>query len=494
MENYTLLIKEEKKEEVFNLEQSSNIEKNNNRDQNLDSDWLSILELLSKKLKTPSINTWLKPAKLVNLSNDFVTIAVKNEFSRNFIHQSYKDHLQKAFKEHYAVSLGLQIIVDENIETSTEVQTEQVPEDLNSENLVQSSLASLQNKKKKLVNSKLQTKYSFENFIVSNFNNAAFTFSNAILDKASGLYKSLFITADTGLGKTHLLHAIGNKARTEDASQRVKYVNAETFTNNLMIAIQRGQTLEFRNKYRNLDLLLFDDFNFLDNKKACQEEFCYTYEAIINNGGAVIICSNTELNSFRKLAGKLQSRISGSLKANLLAPDFTARVKILEEMRYKHKLDLSESQMTHLARKFDANIRELEGAISQLTAYKNYSVEEIDDSLVANLFGAFDTNVKFRGLSIELIIKTTADYFELEEAQLIGKRRIADYTKARHIAIYLAHELLEISYNRIGQAFSNRKHSSIIHSIKTIEKSINSKLPGDKFTQNAIQDIKSKII
>ena len=248
----------------------------------LDNIWSRIIEILSTKLKKPSIQTWILPLKLINIENDTALIGVKNEFTRNFIFQSYHSYIEQALKESTAHALAIRYILDNTIEIAVSNNSEPV----------QTKISEINPVKPKVLNKNLNQHFSFSNFIEDSSNKASLTFAKAIVENHSGIYNSLFICSESGLGKTHLLHAIGNYALNEDTNTRVKFVNAEEFTNNLINSIHKNKTQEFRNLYRNIDILLFDDFQFLDNKKACQEEFIYTFEAICSRGGKVILASS----------------------------------------------------------------------------------------------------------------------------------------------------------------------------------------------------------
>jgi chromosomal replication initiator protein len=269
-------------------------------------------------------------------------------------------------------------------------------------------------------------------------------------------------------------------------------VKAEEFTNELIISIQRNQTQEFRNQYRNLDLLLFDDLQFLEGKKTCQEEFLYTFDALISAGAKVIITSQKNIDEI-KLSSNLNNKLKSSLISQISSASFTDRVSLIISKSQASNIEISTAYAETIARKYPESIRELEAALYQLSAHKNFAGEDIDDELIARLFGGVSHEPANKGLSIEKISNAVADYFSLKNKELIGKTRVQDVTRARHLAIYLSHELLEISYSRIGEYFGGRKHSSIIHSIKTVNGQLQSKLPSANATRNIILDIKSKI-
>jgi chromosomal replication initiator protein len=273
----------------------------------------------------------------------------------------------------------------------------------------------------------------------------------------------------------------------EEPNTRVKLVNAEEFTNNLINSIHKNKTQEFRNIYRNIDVLLFDDFQFLDNKKACQEEFIYTFEAICSRGGKVILASNKELKDFKSLNKKLESRLKGALVAPISKPSYSARIKILTQKASFNNIELSNKYLNTIAEKCNSNIRELEGALMQISALQNYS--SVDDEMISNLFGGLAELPANKGASINSICKQVAEFFGIEPEDITGKKRVQEFTRARHVAIYLSYKLLNISYARIGESFAGRKHSSVIHSIKTIETILQSNLPSAKSVKKLVENV-----
>lgn len=443
--------------------------------------WTKALAYLEKKLRKPSFETWIRPTLLIEIKNDTASVAVRNEFARNFLVQSYYKEIQDALREVLAQSLAVKFVVVADIDqisnyenaNETEKNLNQAELEISSKQI---SFAEIQTNKLsyKKENSKLVSKFNFFNFVLGKSNQAPFTFAKAITETGTGIYNSLFIYSETGLGKTHLLHAIGNQSQELNQNARIKYVKAEEFTNELIISIQRNNTAQFRSKYRSLDLLLFDDFHFLDNKKTCQEEFSHTFESIVENGGKIVISSNKGIDEFKSISNKLKSKIRSSLVSQIDKPSFSTRMQILSDKALSNQMHLNERHLGFIANKFENNVRELEGALLQVSAYKNFAGEDVDDDLIANLFGGMTPEPEYKGLSVEKISKAVGKYFSIDLSDIMGKSRQKDIALARHICIYLAHNMLRLTYSRIGEYFSGRKHSSIIHSISIIRKEINS--------------------
>ncbi len=423
--------------------------------------WERTLTILEKQLKKPSFNSWIRPTKLININDGEATIAVRNDFARNFILQSYEPLIRSALKEASAISLSLRFIIDEsfvsnskNNNSSTQLSVAEVPTHTNTR--AESNKA------------KLNLEMRIDNFIKSEFNNCAYTFSKALIENSLGIYKALYIFSETGLGKTHILNAIGNAILHKSYNLKIKYIKAEEFTNELIIAIQRNRTQDFKNIYRNLDLLLIDDCDFFENKKVCQEEFFHTYNSIINRGGRVVMTGSKSPEQL-KLNNNLKSIIKSGLVSEIEKPSLTARIEITKIKVSNSGLILSNDQIEIIATRHSDSIRELEGALLKLSAYQAYSESGIDSELISKLFGGLGPRVKHQGLSIAKIAAAAAEYYGLKIQDITGKSRNQNFARARHIAIYITNKLLGLSYSRIGEHFSGRKHSSIIHSIKTID-------------------------
>ncbi len=456
--------------------------------QNIEEIWQDVLSHLSKKLKKPSFDTWIRPTKLISIDDSYATIAVKNEFARNFISQSFMEPLQNALKEILAASLGLRLVVDESIENTDEGQASiaSIAEPSLKEedkDLEQNFNIQILNKIRK-VETNLIDKFMFENFVVGQSNEFSHKLAKAVADEKF-MEAPVFVSSDSGLGKTHLMNAIGNEAKMHD--KKVRYVNGEQFANELIDSIRKNNTYDFRKKYRELDLLLFDDLQFLQNKKSSQEEFFHTFNSISDKGGQIVVSADRSADALT-LEPRLKSRLAGSVTAEIVRPDYDMRLQVLEHISLAENLDLSPDVLDILAKRFPNNIRELEGAVCRLNAYQSFSNEMIDDESVIKLFGSYRHGGPFHGLTIDKISTVVAKYFGIKLSDLTGTRRLKDFTKARHLAIYLAYDLLNISYSRIGEYFSHRKHSSIIHSVRLIK----TEVMKDRSLGLMIDDIKSR--
>ena len=448
--------------------------------------WSETLTILAKKIRKITFTTWIAKLKLKNLSADLAVIEVRNEFTKNFIEQSYIRTIQEALKEVTAKSYALKLEV---IETQQNNEVEEALADKKSEQKTLANLPKTSQTKK----TKINTKISIDKTYLGEFNKNCFNFASSVLQDTSGLYSSLFIYADSGLGKSHFLNLLANEFLKTNASAKVKYLSSERFINELIMAIQKNSTKAFRDKYRDLDLLLFDDFQYLENKKTCQEEFVHTFESITERGGKVIIAANKKFTEIKQLNKKLSSILKSSLISTIQNPYGEDKEKLIDFKVKELQINLIEKQKELIYKTNSTCIRDLEGSLLQLSALQKFSGLEVDNEEISKIFET-SYDPEHRGLSIEKIISEVAKYFYIEEIDLQSKKRNEEFTKARHIAIYLSHKLLGLSYKKIGSYFSNRRHSSIIHSIKTVENTISTKLPSAQATAKALEAIKQNLI
>ncbi len=472
---------ESKVNQVFNskTEASSDLDQISTEQKPLEQLTKDLHKELSKRIKKHALKTWLSGAFIKEIANDYAIVAVANEFSRNFITQTYLSDIESALKEITATNLGVKLVIDETAslrEIANEVYSEQI------------SLAAIPQVKTKNDPINIKDSFNFDNFILTKANRLAVLFAKAFIESRSDRHNSLYVYGDTGLGKTHLIHAIANELKKQNPNLRIKYISAESFANELFEAISTKQTAALHHRYRKLDLLILDDAQFLENKKSTQQEFLYSYEAITNAGGKVILAASKNPKDLVNVEASLQNRLSSSLVTEIFEHDFESRLEILKSKAKDKKIQISPEQLESIAHKSKSSVRELEAALNKLATYSEFG--DIDDASISELFAySLCSSGKLKGLDIEKISSTVADYFGIALEDLRSTSRLKELARARHIAIHLSRELLQISHSRIGQYFSNRKHSSIIHSIKLI----NAEIKKDRSTALVIEDIKVRL-
>jgi chromosomal replication initiator protein len=318
----------------------------------------------------------------------------------------------------------------------------------------------------------LNERYTFDRFVVGANNQLAAAACRAVADRPARMYNPLFLYGGVGLGKTHLMHAIGNQILDQQAASRIAYVSSEQFTNQLVTSIQEGSMGEFRRRYRQMDLLLVDDVHFLEGKERTQEEFFHTFNALYDAQKQIILTSDRPPKELPGLEERLVSRFEWGLVADIKPPDYETRVAILRKKAYDDRIVLDDDVIDYIAHSCTSSVRELEGAVIKLLAFSSLTNQEITTSLartaLSGVLRTEDRNDRQR-LSPEAIRDTVARRWKVRPDALMSKRRTKDLTVPRQVAMYLIKELLGTSLVQIGEVFGGRDHSTVIHSIRKVE-------------------------
>ncbi len=323
----------------------------------------------------------------------------------------------------------------------------------------------------------LNDRYTFDRFVVGTNNQLAAAASRAVAEKPARIYNPLFLYGGVGLGKTHLMHAVGHEIVKRDPRRRVVYVTTEQFMNELVNAIQTGTQSRFRQVYRYIDLLLMDDIHFLERKEATQEEFFHTFNALYDAGKQIILTSDRPPKELPGVEDRLVSRFEWGLVADIKPPDYETRIAILRKKAADDDLTLDSDVMDFIARSCTASVRELEGAVIKLLAYSSLRKQEVTVDLARDaLRGVLRAQSERRGpaLTARLIRERTAEAWDVRPEGLASKRRTRDLTVPRQVAMYLIRELLDHPLTRIGDLFGGRDHSTVIHSIRKVEEAMES--------------------
>ena len=326
----------------------------------------------------------------------------------------------------------------------------------------------------KIPRSSLNPKYTFETFVVGNSNNLAQAAALAVADNPAKTYNPLFIYGGVGLGKTHLMQAIGNRILQNNRNMNVVYVTSEKFTNQLIISIKDQKNDPFRNKYRNADVLIIDDIQFIANKERIQEEFFHTFNTLYENGKQIIISSDKHPRDIQFLEDRLKSRFEWGLTADISNPDYETRVAILKKKAQDEAIVIDNDILSNIATKIDSNIRELEGVFNKIVARASLTHNPITLELSENVINEFISK-KEKVISSDSIQETVAKYFGIDKKDLAGDKRSKDIAHPRQIAMYLCREVANMSFPQIGVDFGNKDHSTVMHAYRKIEKEIKEK-------------------
>ena len=426
---------------------------------NLEKIWQDVQGHLSREMKGPSFQTWVKPSKLVEISDNKVVVAVKNEFNKNFLKQYYFEKIVSCIEKTIKKKIALEIIVKSDLHIG-----EFVP-----------SIAILEDQKEQQgffdhtfkFKSNLNPSYTFESFVVGPSNQFCHAASLAIAEAQGELYNPLFIYGGVGLGKTHLVHAIANYA-LDQRKENIKYLSSESFTNELIQSIRTDSMNKFRERYRKVDVLMIDDIQFLAGKEATQEELFHTFNTLRENGKQIILTADRPPSSLSSITDRLKSRFEGGLIADIQLPDLETRIAILQLKALELNIHLEMDVAEYIATVFANNIRELEGALKRIHAYLSFTQEEINLKNVQKVLFSSGSTANLKP-SAEAVLKTVATFYNITYEDLISPKRSSDLTKPRHVGIYILHDFYSLSFPRIGELLSNRTHSSAIYAYKQVK-------------------------
>ncbi len=342
--------------------------------------------------------------------------------------------------------------------------------------------------KKPTVN--LNDRYTFESFVVGSGNRFAHAASLAVAEAPADAYNPLFIYGGVGLGKTHLMHAIGHYILKQRPEARLEYVTSETFTIELVTAIQTNRNVQFREKYRNVDVLLIDDIQFIAGRDSTQEEFFHTFNALFNAGKQIVISSDRPPKEIARLEERLRSRFLSGLIADIQRPDMDTRCAILRSKAREELMDVSEDVIQMIAQNVDSNIRELEGSLTRLSAYSNLSGRPISVELAQEALREIITEHQPRSVTPQDVLNAVSTYYSIEIEDLIGPRRSRNITIPRQMIMYLSRQLTDVSLPRIGDLLGGRDHSTILHGCAKIEGLIQTAAP----IKAAVSDITKQLL
>ena len=309
----------------------------------------------------------------------------------------------------------------------------------------------------------LNPKYTFETFVVGGGNRFAHAASLAVAEAPAQAYNPLFIYGGVGLGKSHLMHAIGHFILEADPTKRILYIPGEQFTNELISAIQQNRNVQFRNRFRNVDVLMVDDIQFIAGKESTQEEFFHTFNALHTAGKQIILTSDRPPQEIARLEDRLKSRFAWGLLADIKKPDFETRIAILKRKAESECIRVDQAVLETIASHIDSNIRELEGSLTRLVAYANLARKEITVALCNEALKDLFSNQHRREITAQTIMQTVADYYSITVNDLVSHSRRREITVPRQIAMYLTRELTNLSLPQIGQVFGNRDHTTVLH-------------------------------
>lgn len=419
--------------------------------------WQETLTKLENELSKPSFETWLSSTHLLDIEGDTLIVSVPNEFAKDWLESRYAPIIRSTVQSILGQSMNLRFIVASIQEVSR--PSEDQPK------------LSTDSKAEPPDNRTLNSKYTFDTFVIGNSNRFAHAAALAVAESPALAYNPLFIYGGVGLGKTHLMHAIGNAVIQRSPSTRVLYVSSEKFTNELIESIRDQNPIEFRNHYRNVDILLIDDIQFLAGKEGTQEEFFHTFNALHDANKQIIISSDRPPKEIPTLEDRLRSRFEWGLITDIQAPDLETRIAILRKKAKLENLQVANEVMVYIADKIQSNIRELEGALIRVMAFGSLTSNPITVETAAEALKDIIPVNTPKEVTIEMIQQAVSDYYHLSLGEFKAKKRTRAVAFPRQIAMYLCRELTDNSLPRIGDEFGGRDHTTVLHAHEKISES-----------------------
>jgi chromosomal replication initiator protein len=458
----------------------------------MQADFLSsLLNAISKRLNHQSFSTWFKPISFAVKDEATVYLRVPNDIFRDWITNNYSDIVNESLRDLGLAGYRLNFLVEENGSDLSTVRptpvsfapgasaSAQPALDIDRSRILQRELAELP----------LNPKYTFESFVVGSCNQFAHAASLAVVDMPSKTYNPLYIYGGVGLGKTHLMHAIGHAVKTKNHGLQLTYISSERFMNELINAIRYDKTINFREKYRNIDVLLMDDIQFLAGKERTQEEFFHTFNALYDSQKQIVISSDCPPREIPTLEERLHSRFEWGLIADIQPPDLETKVAILKRKAEIEKINLPDNVALFIASKIRSNIRELEGSLVRLVAYASLKGMPIGIDLAQDVLSSIISETS-GSISIETIQRTVAGHYGLKVADLKSKNNSRSIAVPRQVAMYLCKVLTGSSLPEIGREFGGKHHTTVLHSINKISRLYDNDVVFHKLINSLITDIK----
>ena len=438
--------------------------------------WDKVLSRIGEKISQKSFDIWLKPLRLVGQGENQLELEVPNKFFKDWISENYqsliKDMLFQITNNHYSIQFRLRDNKEEKVEKPKGIEKIFAPraaKPLHKED-------------------GLNPNYTFEAFVVGSSNQFAHAAALAVANLPAKNYNPLFIYGGVGLGKTHLLNAIGNRISQNEPLANVCYTSSEKFTNELINCLRYEKMTDFRNKYRNKDALLLDDIQFLGGKERTQEEFFHTFNSLYESHKQIVITSDKLPKDIPGLEERLRSRISWGLIADIQPPDIETKVAILCKKADLFSISLSNEVGLFLASNLGTNVRELEGALTRLRAYSSLTGTEITIAMAKETLKDILSD-RQKLISIENIQKTVASFFNISVSDLRSSKKLRIYAHPRQIAMYLCRTMTNSSFPEIGEKFGGKDHSTVIHAYRQIEKKLND----DREMKNILETLKNQL-
>lgn len=417
--------------------------------------WESTLNILSKEIPPEKFELWLKPIKPIGIIDNKFKIGIPNKYFKDQLEGCYKEALEKTLSGLINSQISLEYVVDKSIKDSF--------------------IKKIDNIKSKLTGtfpSSLNPKYTFKSFVIGENNRFAHAASWAVAEKPGIVYNPLFIYGGVGLGKTHLMQAIGSYVFSKASQSKIIYVSTEQFTNEFIDSIQFNQPLKFKERYRNVSVLLIDDIQFLQGKEQTQDEFFHTFNTLYEGRKQIVLTSDRPPKDIPTLEERLRSRFESGLMTDIQPPDLETRMAILKRIVENENIEIDEDVLYLIASKIKTNIRELEGVMIRIIAHSTLKAQKITPDIIEVILKDMVSKKDELNISISTIQKKVVKYFNIKIEDIKSKNRSSSNILPRHIAMYLCKKFTKFSFPEIGKEFGDKDHTTILYASRKIEKEL----------------------
>ncbi len=428
--------------------------------------WEKVKTELSELLPRDIFDSWFVSVECLSSDGNSVVLQVPSEFSAIWINDNYLDLLTKAFQRFLGHPVTVTLVDNSADEDTVGNNTRHTNTEMSN---FRGNAASANQRNKGAIDSNLNRRNTFENFVIGSNSQLAHAAAIAVAHAPAEAYNPLFVYGETGLGKTHLMHAVGHHILQNKPDARIAYLSSEKFTNEFISSIQENTLTRFRKRYRRVDVLLIDDVQFLSGKERIQEEFFHTFNELFEQQKQIFLSSDRPANEIAKVESRLVSRFQWGLVTDIQAPDFETRVAILRKKAEQHNFKVQDEIINFIAEHIVKNIRRLEGALIKVCSYSSLTGNPLDISTCEMLLSDVLMEAAKQQLTIDTIQKKVAEYFELRHSDMLSRRRPNHIAVPRQIAMYLSRELTKHSLQEIGESFGGRDHGTVIHACRQVE-------------------------
>ncbi len=454
--------------------------------------WEHVDEYIKEKLGKVSYSTFQKAVKPISFLNNSLILGVPNAFMKKWVYEKCDYHIKKSVKQNFNIDIILELNVNEQMKQIVEdehyaTENERLSKNSELEKPVERKAFSIEPQESAYM---LNPKYTYDSYVVGQSNRFSHAASLAVAKAPGKAYNPFFIYGGVGLGKTHLMHAIGHKVQDLHPYLKILYITAEEFTNHLISSLQNNKINEFREKYRKVDVLLIDDIPFIAGKEKTEEEFFHTFNYLYQLNKQIVITSDRLPKDIPSIQDRLKSRFEWGLSADIQAPDLETRMAILYKKLEPEFQNIPQDVIYYIASQIPGNIRELEGALIKIIAYSSLINQEININLAKDVIKDIVKNNSKKPISISKIKKSVAEYYNIEYEGLSAKIRTKEIAHARQVAMFLCRELTNFSLPKIGENFGGRDHTTVMHACDKVRTDIKKNTD----LKSALNQIKTTLI